>query len=78
MPFLLQFKFNLVQYKLPFNVTYGKTSPKTRTKVVDIKTATAEGNIASKNIGSDSIAKALHSNKVAIKRCFFSKIGIIL
>jgi hypothetical protein len=34
------------------------------TQTVEIKIATAAGNMASKNIGSDSIAIALATNKV--------------
>lgn len=40
--------------------------------------AQAEGTIASKNIGKDSIANALQSNKVDKRRCLFLMTGKIL
>jgi hypothetical protein len=55
----------------------GRISPKIKTNVVDIMIAQEEGTKASKNIGSDSIANALHSNNVDNKRCLFYITGII-
>ena len=54
------------------------TSPNINTTVVEIIIANVAGIIASKNIGKDSIAKALDNNKVANSKCFLSIIGNIL
>jgi hypothetical protein len=56
---------------------YGRISPKIKTKVVDIMIAQAEGTKASRKMGNDSIAKALHNKRVESKRCLSFITGMI-